>query len=82
MAQRGRQASNGFAGNYPHLARRVTGQGWIEIGSVGFSRSSIRVLDEGELVWEGGDADRTVEDARREANAAVERWERGDLTPP
>ena len=40
---------------FPHIARWVTSQGWIEIGSDGYSRSFVRVLDEGGMVWEGAE---------------------------
>jgi hypothetical protein len=40
---------------YPHIARWVTAHGWIEIGSDGYSRSFVRALDEGGMVWEGAE---------------------------
>jgi hypothetical protein len=38
---------------YPTVARRVMEYGWIEIGQDHMSRSFIRALDEGGMVWEG-----------------------------
>ena len=39
--------------NYPHVARWVQDFGWIEIGQDDFSRSMVRALDIGGLIWEG-----------------------------
>ncbi len=38
---------------YPTVARRVMEYEWIEIGQDHTSRSFIRALDEGGMVWEG-----------------------------
>lgn len=70
-----------FERTYLRLTRWIRDQGFIEIGADGFSRSFLRVLDEGGLVWEGGDWAGTIDDALRAAEAAVERWERGELEP-
>lgn len=37
---------------YPHIARWVDVQGWIEIGQDDYSRSLVRCLDPGGMVWE------------------------------
>ncbi len=37
---------------YPHLARWVAASGWVEIGHVEYSRSFVRALQEGGIVWE------------------------------
>ena len=39
--------------NYPHVARWVRDFGWIEIGHDDFSRSMVRALDIGGMIWEG-----------------------------
>ena len=39
--------------NYPHVDRWVQDFGWIEIGQDDFSRSMVRALDIGGLIWEG-----------------------------
>lgn len=66
--------TDAFARTYPMLTRWVTAHGWIELGDAGQSRSFIRVLDEGGLIWEDGDADVTVDDALRAAEMALETW--------
>ena len=38
---------------YPTIARWVQEYGWIEIGQDDMSRSFIRALDDGGMVWEG-----------------------------
>jgi hypothetical protein len=37
---------------YPNIADWINGYGWIELGQNDDSRSMIRVLDEGGMVWE------------------------------
>jgi hypothetical protein len=63
-----------FAQAYPHLARWVTTQGWIELGDDGMQPSRVRVLDEGGLIWAGGDARTPIDALLREAETAVARW--------
>ena len=41
-----------FEGTYPNITRWLT-HGWIEIGEDEYSKSFIRALDEGGMVWEG-----------------------------
>lgn len=41
---------------FPRLAAWVYERGWIEIGQDDYSRSFIRVLDIGGMVWEGRSA--------------------------
>jgi len=38
---------------FPHLTEWVTTHGWIEIGYDDYSRSFVRALDSGGMVWEG-----------------------------
>ena len=63
-----------FGQLYPNLTRWVTTQGWIELGNDGISRSFIRVLDEGGVIWESGDLDLTIDDALAAADIAVGNW--------
>lgn len=39
--------------NYPHIARWVRDFGWIAIGQDDYSRSMVRALDIGGMIWEG-----------------------------
>jgi len=59
---------------YPHLAKWVKAHGWIEIGHDDYSRSFIRVLDVGGMVWEGEETYPTLEEALDAAEQAVTAW--------
>jgi len=63
-----------FAQAYPYLARWVTMQGWIEIGDDSMQPSRVRVLDEGGLIWAGGDAAASIDAVLREAEDFIARF--------
>jgi hypothetical protein len=42
-----------FERSYPRITRWVKTRGWIEIGEDDYSRSFVRALDGGGMVWEG-----------------------------
>ena len=63
-----------FEQTYPNIARWVKGHGWIELGSDGMSSSWVRVLDEGGMIWEGGDPSQSLDDTLRELDLALARW--------
>ena len=67
---------------YQHLARWVTTQGWIELGQNEQSRSFVRALDEGGLVWEGDESYATVDEALRAADLALAEWLRREFGEP
>ncbi|RZK36342.1 MAG: hypothetical protein EOO57_07385 [Hymenobacter sp.] len=46
------KAVRDFAQQYPHLAWWVENQGWFELGADGYSRSILRILDEGGMYFE------------------------------
>jgi hypothetical protein len=50
-----------FEATYPNITEWVTTHGWIEIGQDEYSRSMIRALDEGGMVWEGKTAYPTLD---------------------
>ena len=52
-----------FSKAYPNIAHWVNTQGWIEIGQDEYSDSLVRALDEGGLVWESSDDQKTVDEA-------------------
>ncbi len=64
---------NTFDEQYANIAAWVQ-DGWIEIGQDDFSRSFIRVLDIGGLVWEGKTTYESVAAALADADAAIGRW--------
>ena len=63
-----------FAQAFPHLTRWVTMQGWIEIGDDSMQPSRVRVLDEGGLIWAGGDAADSIDAVLREAEDSIARF--------
>lgn len=63
-----------FARAYPHLTRWIDEIGWIELGFDGMQPSHVRVLDEGGLIGEGGEAGGPIDAMLREAETAIGRW--------
>ena len=63
-----------FEQTYPALTRWVREHGWLEIGRDSYSRSLVRVLDEGGLIWEGGTARSKLSATLAEADAAIAAW--------
>ena len=59
---------------YPHLWRWTAELGTVEIGNSGRTRSFIRVLDEGGIVWKGRRSYPTLDTALADADAGVSRW--------
>lgn len=59
---------------YPHVARWVKEQGWIEMGQDDFSHSFVRALDIGGMVWEGAPSYLSVDDALRALDAGIAAW--------
>ena len=65
--------------SYPHIWRWVAEFGIVEIGHCHQTRSFVRVLDEGGLVWKGHRNYRTLDAALADAEAGVARWMRDEL---
>ena len=59
---------------YPNLAYWVESFGWIELGQDNYSRSLIRVLDIGGMIWESEEQYDSVDAALRDAEAAIADW--------
>jgi hypothetical protein len=59
---------------YPAIARWVASYGWIELGHDDGSRSVVRALDMGGMIWEGEPAYPTLDDALRALEAALAQW--------
>jgi len=64
---------------HPHLWRWVSEFGTIEIGYCGQTRSLLRALDEGGLVWKGRRSYASLDAALADAEAGVSRWMRDEL---
>jgi len=67
---------------YPFLTKWVAEFGVVEIGHCHHTRSFIRVLDEGGLVWKGRRSYPTLDAAVADAEAGVARWMRDELGIP
>jgi hypothetical protein len=63
----------------PHLWRWVAEFGTVEIGHCRQTRSFIRVLDEGGLVWKGRRRYRSLDAALADAEAGVAKWMKREL---
>ena len=61
------------AARYPHIAAWVQ-DGWIEIGRDDFSRSFVRALDSGGMVFEGETHYASLDDALRDLDAGIAAW--------
>jgi SWIM zinc finger len=71
-----KQEPDSFSQKYPNIADWVQ-DGWIEIGRGEYTTSTIRVLDEGGLVWEGGTRTRSIDAMLEEAEQAIIKWNGG-----
>jgi hypothetical protein len=74
----GKKGQCSFSASHPHLWRWVSEFGTVEIGHCPETRSFIRVLDEGGMVWKGRRSYRTLDAALAEAEAGVGRWMRDE----
>lgn len=65
-----------FEARYPNLGAWIhEHEGYIEIGPTEFSRSMIRVLDPGGMIWESETPYESIDEALAEADqAVVEHW--------
>jgi hypothetical protein len=59
---------------YPTITRWVQEYGWIEIGQDDMSRSFIRALDDGGMVWEGRKSYPTLDAALQDLEAGQVAW--------
>jgi hypothetical protein len=64
---------------HPHLWRWVSEFGTVEIGLCHQTRSFIRVLDEGGLIWKGRRSYASLDAALADAEAGVAKWMRDEL---
>ena len=65
-------SADSFEGRYPNIAAWVRG-GWIEIGR-DYSRSFVRALDEGGVVWEGKPSYGSLDEALKALEAGIAAW--------
>ncbi|MDA0685105.1 MAG: hypothetical protein O3A57_11905 [Bacteroidetes bacterium] len=65
--------ANPFATLYPNIAAWVQ-DGWVEIGHDDYSRSFVRALDTGGMVWEGEQNYPSLHDALQALDAGIAGW--------
>lgn len=66
-------ATRTFESCYPNITKWVQ-DGWIEIGREEWSRSFVRALDIGGLIWEGEVQYATLDDALQALDAGIAAW--------
>lgn len=66
--------SSAFERLYPHIARWVQTHGYIEIGYNEYSRSFVRALDIGGMIWEGLEHYPTLDEAFQALDHALAEW--------
>jgi hypothetical protein len=59
-----------FEARYPNIAAWVQ-DGWVEIGRDDYSRSFVRALDIGGMVWEGAEAYDSLEAALQDLDDGI-----------
>ena len=52
-----------FSEIYPNITYWIDSFGWIEIGQDEYSRSLVRLLNEGGMVWESSNIHKTIDEA-------------------
>ena len=69
-----------FDQQYPRLAAWILGgDAWIELGQDEMSRSMVRILDIGGLIWESDEHYETVAQALAAAEMALANWSEENL---
>jgi hypothetical protein len=59
---------------YAHIARWVQTYGWIELGYDDYSRSFVRALDTGGMIWEGQKRYPTLDEVLQGMERALAEW--------
>jgi hypothetical protein len=62
-----------FSSTYSNIAAWTESYGWIEIGQDDYSKSFIRVLDIGGMLWESKPKYKSLDDALNDLEAALEK---------
>jgi len=63
-----------FDTTYPTITRWVKSWGWVAIGRDEYSRSMVRALDEGGMVWEGNSRYATLDALFQDLEAGLTDW--------
>ena len=68
------EARTPFEQTYPTIAQWVESYGWIEMGQDDYSRSMIRALDIGGMVWEGKTQYASLDELLRDLENGLPDW--------
>ena len=79
MTGTSRMAATPAETSYPHFARWVQDFGWVEIGQDDFSRSMVRALDIGGLIWEGKASYATLDALLQDLDQALAVWLKAEM---
>lgn len=63
-----------FEGSYPNITAWVSNGGWVEIGYVEYTKSFVRALDEGGMVWEGESKYGNIDHALEALDKGIAEW--------
>ena len=70
-----------FELKYPNITRWVQEQGWIEIGQDDYSPSFLRAVNLGGMAWEGRKKYRSMDEAFRDLDLALNEWMKAEGIP-
>jgi len=59
---------------YPAIAQWVESCGWIEMGQDNYSRSMVRALDIGGMIWEGKTKYASLDELLRDLESGLATW--------
>ena len=65
---------------YPDVSEWAKGSGWIEIGYDDYSRSFVRLMDIGGMVWEGDERYESMDAMFKALEAAIRVWVEENLS--
>lgn len=63
-----------FERSYPNIAAWFSNGGWVEIGYVEYTKSFVRALDEGGIVWEGASKYGSIDRALEALDKGITEW--------
>jgi hypothetical protein len=63
-----------FEQTYPAIAQWVESYGWIELGQDDYSRSMVRALDIGGMIWEGKSKYTSLDELLRDLENGLTAW--------
>jgi len=62
-----------FSATYPNITKWTDSYGWIEIGENDYSKSFIRVLDIGGMLWESETSYKSLDEALNDLEWALQK---------